>query len=47
MKIMAKGNRFPSLSGLADTGNDHFKYLFAFYPPDDDVVQHPGSVYAS
>jgi hypothetical protein len=24
-----------------------FKYLFAFYPPDDDVVQHTGSVYAS
>jgi hypothetical protein len=23
------------------------KYLFAFYPPDDDVVQHTGSVYAS
>ncbi len=24
-----------------------FKYLFTFYPPDDDVVQHNGSVYAS
>jgi hypothetical protein len=24
-----------------------FKYLFAFYPPDDDVVQHTRSIYAS
>ncbi len=26
MKIMAKGNIFPSLNGIADTGNGHFKF---------------------
>ena len=26
MKIMAKGNRFPSLSAIADTGNGHVKF---------------------
>jgi hypothetical protein len=25
MTIMAKGNIFPSLSGIADIGNGHFK----------------------
>ncbi len=26
MKIMMKDNNFPSLSGIADTGNGHFKF---------------------
>ena len=26
MKIMAKGNRSPSLNGITDAGNGHFKF---------------------
>ena len=51
MKIMAKGNILPSLRGIANSGNGHFKLnIFLRSIPrmmTYDVVQHTGSVYAS
>jgi hypothetical protein len=43
---MTKSNIFPSLIGVADTRNCHFKYLFALSPSVDDMVLNRGSIYA-